>query len=114
MPSALPAATVFGRRLRNAREANGWTQAELAEYLFGVEDPNTGAPRISRWERGMHKPDVETLEALADLLGLPAAYFLASSDTVAEAIVVISALGPRKQKKALALLKELAKKPKRR
>ncbi len=56
----------------------------------------------------MHKPDLETIEKLAELLDLPAAYFLAASDVVAEAILVLSQLDTRKQKEALALLKQLA------
>ncbi|WP_341353703.1 helix-turn-helix transcriptional regulator [Stenotrophomonas maltophilia] len=66
------------------------------------------APRISRYERGMHKPDLATIERLAELLDLPAAYFLAASDTMAEAILVLSQLDARKQREALALLKQLA------
>jgi len=75
---------------------------------MGVDDSNTTAPRISRYERGMHKPDLETIEKLAELLDLPAAYFVATSDVVAEAILVLSQLDASKQKEALALLKELA------
>ncbi len=56
----------------------------------------------------MHKPDLETIEKLAELLDLPAAYFVATSDVVAEAILVLSQLDPRKQKEALELLKQLA------
>ena len=110
MPVALPPSTALGRRLRAARLAHGWTQAELGERLFGVEDANLIASRISRWERGMHKPDLDTVERLAKLLGLPAAYFVAKSETVAEAILVISRLTPKRQKEALVLLKRLAEK----
>lgn len=74
---------------------------------MGVDDPNTVAPRISRYERGMHKPDLATIERLAELLDLPAAYFLAASDTMAEAILVLSQLDARKQKEALGLIKRL-------
>jgi len=56
----------------------------------------------------MHKPDLETIEKLAELLDIPAAYFVAASDVVAEAILVLSQLDPRKQKEALELLKQLA------
>ncbi len=75
---------------------------------MGVDDSNTTAPRINRYERGMHKPDLETIEKLAELLDIPAAYFVAASDVVAEAILVLSQLDPRKQKEALELLKQLA------
>lgn len=110
MPAALPTPNALGRRLRAARLAKGWTQAELGQRLLGLDDPNTAAPRISRYERGMHSPDLDTIERLAELLDLPAAYFVASSETLAEAILVVAQLPPRKQKKALKLLRELAAK----
>lgn len=108
MPAALPTPTALGRRIRAARLAREWTQAQLGERLFGHEEANTTAPRISRWERGMHKPDLDAIERLAEVLNLPAAYFMATSDIVAEAILVISQLSPAKQRKALKLLRELA------
>lgn len=74
---------------------------------MGVDDSNTTALRISRYERGMHKPDLETIEKLAELLDLPAAYFLAASDVVAEAILLLSQLDARRQKEALGLIKRL-------
>jgi transcriptional regulator with XRE-family HTH domain len=55
----------------------------------------------------MHKPDLETIEKLAELLDLPAAYFLAASDVVAEAILLLSQLDARRQKEALGLIKRL-------
>ncbi|HIE5089935.1 helix-turn-helix domain-containing protein [Stenotrophomonas maltophilia] len=110
MPAPLPTTTALGQRLRAARVAKGWTQAQLGEMLMGVDDSNTTAPRISRYERGMHKPDLETIEKLAELLDLPAAYFVAASDVVAEAILVLSQLDVPKQAKALQLLKDLANK----
>ncbi|EPG5381221.1 helix-turn-helix transcriptional regulator [Stenotrophomonas maltophilia] len=110
MPAPLPTTTALGQRLRAARVAKGWTQAQLGEMLMGVDDSNTTAPRISRYERGMHKPDLETIEKLAELLDLPAAYFVAASDVVAEAILVLSQLDGPKQAKALQLLKALANK----
>lgn len=75
---------------------------------MGVDDSNTTAPRISRYERGMHKPDLETIEKLAELLDLPAAYFLAASDVVAEAVLVLSQLNPKRQKEALQFLRKLS------
>ncbi|HHA2584078.1 MULTISPECIES: helix-turn-helix domain-containing protein [Stenotrophomonas] len=107
MPAPQPTPTALGHRLRAARVAKGWTQAQLGEMLMGVDDSNTTAPRISRYERGMHKPDLETIEKLAELLDLPAAYFLAASDVVAEAILLLSQLDARRQKEALGLIKRL-------
>lgn len=106
MPLLRPAATPFGRRLRKAREAREWTQAQLGERLFGQEEANTAAPRISRYERGMSKPNLKVIEKLAKLLDLPVAYFVATPDVVAEAILLISRMTPVQQKKVLKLLRE--------
>jgi transcriptional regulator with XRE-family HTH domain len=83
------------------------TQAELGEAL-GLEDENSAAPRISRYERGDRMPDEKTMEALANALGLPVAYFYAASDTLAEVILLVSRLPATKQREALELLREIA------
>lgn len=109
MPAPLPAATTLGRRLRQARLARGWTQAELGERL-GLEDSNSGAPRVSRYERGERMPDEQTMEALAKALDLPVAYFHAASDPLAEAILLMSKLPPDKQEELLVRIRAFAAK----
>lgn len=55
----------FGQKLRERREAKGWTQAELAERAeMNYQD-------ISRLERGERAPSWETLLRLADALEEP-------------------------------------------
>jgi transcriptional regulator with XRE-family HTH domain len=107
MPAAKPPANLFGKRLRAARLAARLRQEDLGR-LIGLDDVNTGAPRISRYERGLHAPDPETAEAIAEALGLPLAYFYAASDPLAEAILLIAALPHDKQVEALAALKRFA------
>ena len=101
--------SVFGRRLRAARKALGMSQADLGAIL-GLEDDNSAAPRISRYELGQRDPDPATTEALAKALGVPAAYFHATSDVMAEAILLLSQLTVEQQKAAVtALKKQVAK-----
>lgn len=107
MPAAIPPSRTLGRRLREARQARGMTQAELGAAL-GLEDENSAAPRISRYERGDRMPDEKTMDALANALGLPVAYFYAASDTLAEVILLVSRLPATKQREALKLLREIA------
>lgn len=107
MPAAIPPSRTLGRRLREARQARGMTQAELGAAL-GLEDENSAAPRISRYERGDRMPDEKTMEALAEKLGLPVAYFHATSDILAEVILLVSQLPASKQKAALEQLRLLA------
>ena len=57
-------AKMFGAFLAQVRRVQVLTQAELAEQLH-VSDK-----AVSRWERGVGLPDINTLEPLADALGL--------------------------------------------
>lgn len=75
-----------------------------------MDDVNTGAPRISRYERGLHSPDPKTAEAIAEALGLPLAYFYSVSDPLAEAILLIASMLIDKQKEAVEALRKLSKK----
>jgi len=106
MPQPKTPATVYGKRLRSARVARGWTQAQLAERI-GMVDSVSGATRVSRYETGQHDPDPATSQALAKALGLPVAYFHATSDTLAEVILLVSKLPVAKQKEALQRLKDM-------
>ncbi|MEN5062389.1 helix-turn-helix transcriptional regulator [Luteimonas sp. TWI1416] len=108
MPALLPTASTLGRRLREARQARGMTQAALGAAL-GVEEENSAAPRISRYERGDRMPDESTMEALAEALGLPVAYFHATSDLLAEIILLMSRLPEEQQRELLERARRLAK-----
>lgn len=54
----------FGIFLAQTRKARDLTQAELAAQLHVTDKA------VSRWERGIGLPDINTLEPLADALGL--------------------------------------------
>ncbi|MEB1963167.1 helix-turn-helix transcriptional regulator [Xanthomonas campestris pv. campestris] len=105
VPAPIPPARTLGRRLREARQARGMTQAELGAVL-GLEDENSAAPRISRYERGDRMPDEKTMESLAEALELPVAYFHATSDVIADAILLIAGLPVDKQQEVLSKLRE--------
>lgn len=81
---------VYSRRLRQAREAHGISQRSL-----GIEaglDDFVASTRVNRYETGVHQPDLQTLQQLATVLGLPVAYFYAEDDELAE---LIAAFKPR-------------------
>jgi tetratricopeptide (TPR) repeat protein len=65
--TAPDAATTLGRRLRQARVARGLTQSELADKRFSKQ-------YVSQLERDQLRPTPETLEWLAERLGVDAAY----------------------------------------
>lgn len=54
-----------GQLIKAARKEAGLTQAELAAKL------NVPYQSISQWERGTRSPKIETLERIADALGVP-------------------------------------------
>jgi transcriptional regulator with XRE-family HTH domain len=73
--------TVFGLRLRLAREAAGIPQDRLG-VMIGIDEGCSSA-RISRYETGAHLPPFETAELLAEALNVPVAVFYCRSDELA-------------------------------
>lgn len=63
----------IGERIKDLREQRGITQAALARALPGVVE----ASAVSRWERGKVRPRDETMEKLAEVLGVDFSYFVA-------------------------------------
>lgn len=64
----------FASRLKELRLACGMSQQELADRV------KVHAMTISGYERGIRKPDFETLDTLADKLDASMDYLLGSSD----------------------------------
>jgi transcriptional regulator with XRE-family HTH domain len=77
--------STVGRRLRQARERAGLPQDRLG-VLAGLEESSSSA-RISRYESGVHEPPLSFAEALAKVLGVPAAYFYCADERLAEIIL---------------------------
>ena len=71
-------AKTFGTFLAQMRRAQGLTQAELAEQLHVTDKA------VSRWERGIGLPDINTLEPLANALGLSLADLMHCHDPAQE------------------------------
>lgn len=61
----------IGSRIRERREALGFTQDELARM---TERPAISGNVISRWERGRNRPQSDSVDALATALGVSSAY----------------------------------------
>ncbi len=75
---------VYSVRLRQARENYGISQRNLG-IKAGLDD-FVASTRINRYETGVHQPDLQTLQRLAEVLDLPVAYFFAEDDGLAELI----------------------------
>ncbi len=54
----------LGKRIASLRKENGMTQMELAEKM-GVTDK-----AVSKWERDLSIPDINSISTLADTLGV--------------------------------------------
>lgn len=103
MPASLPPVSIFGRRLRAARRIAGLSQVELGAML-GMNEKSASS-RLSRYERGEREPDHETLAALSEALGVPPAYFHATSDVLAELILLVAKLPLDQQNGILGLVR---------
>lgn len=64
----------LGKRLREARERLGWTQAEAAEQI------GTTRQVVSQWEVGHRAPAARTIARLAEIYRVNAAWLMGQSD----------------------------------
>ncbi|MEM7780724.1 MAG: helix-turn-helix domain-containing protein [Pseudomonadota bacterium] len=72
----------LGVKLNRLRRERGLTLAQVADAL-GVSKPTVWA-----WEKGKARPLAERIEAIADVLGVPATEFTESSDSAASSVLV--------------------------
>jgi transcriptional regulator with XRE-family HTH domain len=90
---------IFGERLRMARQA-----ANLPQDKLGVKaglDEGTASARISRYESGVHEPNLAFAQRLAFELGVPTAYFFAEDDDLARLILWFARLNGEQRKQLL-------------
>jgi len=95
--------TIFAKRLQAARRAKSLTQEQLG-VLTGMDELSASA-RMNQYERGKHWPHYSTVEKLAQVLGVPAAYFYAGSESEAEMLVLFHQLGSEEQVRFMELLR---------
>ncbi|EMA8102741.1 MULTISPECIES: helix-turn-helix transcriptional regulator [Klebsiella] len=72
-------------RLKAARLKAGLSQERLG-ILAGIDEA-TASARMNQYERGIHTPDFELACRLASVLQVPACYFYAVEDDLAEMIL---------------------------
>lgn len=84
--------SVFGQRLRAAREQLGLPQDQLG-VLIGIDEGSSSA-RISRYEAGVHEPPFSVAERLAKVLKVPTAYLYCRDDRMASVILALGDLDP--------------------
>lgn len=62
--------TVSPQRIRQARDAAGLTQAELAHRLRSNGLPKATERSVRRWETGAHTPHANVVPHIARVLGV--------------------------------------------
>ncbi|MBR4079135.1 MAG: helix-turn-helix transcriptional regulator [Christensenellaceae bacterium] len=78
---------IIGKNIRKQRELLGLTQKQLAEQL-GIS-----SARLSNWESGINRPDVDMLAKLCGILNISANKLLAldsSSDNLSEEAIAVA------------------------
>ena len=98
------AGTLIARRLKEARTALGLSQRNLG--IKAGFDPSVASARVNQYERSKHAPHFRVVSKMAEVLGLPAAYFYATDDDLAHVIRAFAQL-QKKQKTKLQTLIEL-------
>ncbi len=92
-------------RLKQARIRKGLTQQQLG-VMLGLE-PNNASARMNQYERGKHAPDFATVKRMAELLGVPAAWFYSEDDLDASIIEAVHQLTDQQKQTLLAFIKQL-------
>ncbi len=65
MDNGLSRSQLIGQRLTATRTRHGWSIQELSEHTKGV----LSRSRLSNFEAGLRRPDIEVVEILADTFG---------------------------------------------
>ncbi len=97
--------SLFGRRLRAARERLGLPQDKLG-VMIGLDESCSSA-RISRYESGVHEPPFATAKQLAVALKVPTAYLYCEEDELAEVILKYFAINEYQRAELMAKMIEI-------
>ncbi|HEY8586953.1 MAG TPA: helix-turn-helix transcriptional regulator [Rhodanobacter sp.] len=81
-------ATIYGRRLREARKSYGFSQEKLG--LAARLDRSVASSRVSRYETGKHEVKVGLQKLFAKALALPLKYFYIEDDEEARLLAEAS------------------------
>ena len=105
----LSARAVLAKRLRELRQDLGVSQAELGIRMGIPED--VASTRVNRYEKGVHAPDLETLEAMARELRVPLPYLVTQDERLAELIRSFAELSAVDQDRVLKELDRVRRNP---
>ncbi|UKE46223.1 helix-turn-helix transcriptional regulator [Xanthomonas translucens pv. cerealis] len=107
MTPATPAPRdVVAARLCQARDLRGLSQRDVGVRM-GL-DKDTASARISRYESGAMSISLESLFEMAKALEVPPAYLLASSASMADAVLALGEQSDFQQEELVRALQALA------
>ncbi|WP_350594838.1 MULTISPECIES: helix-turn-helix transcriptional regulator [unclassified Pseudoalteromonas] len=89
-------------RLKEARKRANMTQKELG-IRIGM-DQSSASSRMNHYEKDRHTPDIQTLQRMADELGVPLNYLFCDSAESAELACLIDCLPLEEKQKLIELL----------
>ncbi|PVZ10347.1 Transcriptional regulator, contains XRE-family HTH domain [Pseudomonas sp. URIL14HWK12:I9] len=96
--------TPFCKRLKQARLAAGFSQERLG-IEAGIE-PASASARMNQYETGKHVPNPATVQQVAKVLGLPAAFFYCDEDDLARMVVAFHRLPQARRGEVLEQLEK--------
>lgn len=91
--------TTFCKRLKEARLAAGLSQERLG-IEAGIE-PASASARMNQYETGKHVPNPATVQQVAAVLRLPAAYFYCDEDDLARMLVLFYRMPGERRREVL-------------
>jgi transcriptional regulator with XRE-family HTH domain len=94
-------ATLFGRRLRDARQ-----RVDIPQDRLGIKiglDEGTASARLSRYETGAHEPPFKIALKLARALSVPTAYFYCEDEDLAGFLLQWQSLTKAERRKIVAM-----------
>lgn len=106
MKSRLRQRDVFIRRLKEARQRLGISQAAVG--IAAAVNPSGASTRLNRYEKGVYEPDMETAARIADVLCVPLPWLFTSDENLAELILNFSALSSDSQLQLLETSRQMA------
>lgn len=93
---------IFSQRLKKVRLAKGLSQKRLG-ILAGI-DEFAASTRINRYEKGVHQANIEVVQQLSAVLGVPLAYFYTEDDDLASLLLNWMKMDADKKKRILAMI----------
>nr|WP_220466836.1 helix-turn-helix transcriptional regulator [Stenotrophomonas tumulicola] len=100
---------LFAARLVQARELRGLSQRALGDRMGLGKDK--GSSRINRYEHQVTAVGFDNLDVLAKTLEVPAAYLLAESPEMADAILALAQVNRSQQADLAEVIKRLSTEP---